>query len=668
VVNCPKRYFIDPELGPVFMETDASDYAIGSYVYQKDTEAKHLPIAFGSHTLNDVQRRWATNEKEQYAIFRGFIDNEHLLRGHPIVVRTDHKNLLMSKDTHGKIARWKMAIDSFDYRIEYVKGKENAVADCLSRLAETTFLGALRQRGILSEEARRKISQYHNEYTGHRGAERTLELLIQYGETWKGMRRDVRQFIRECPFCQKMSQIKEVIVTNPFTMSASRPMDLISLDSIGPIDEGVGKKQHILVVIDNFTRFVELYSLESVTALEAAKCLIDWIGRYSTPSKICTDKGSQFENELIDYVTKSLNIDRSDIAPGSKEENSLVERANKEVMRHLRALVFSTGVPYHWPDQLPLVQRIMNASRHGSIGTKPATLLFGNAIDLDRSYFLRRLVKDGVEQQLKDIQARSYVDNLLKSQQILIEAADRLQSELDDEHLEERNRGESTQFRPGSYVLVSYANSIVGNRPPSKFNTKWRGPLRVISQEGNHVTLEELPTGKMEKHTIKDVQPFHVGGQTEEELRILAARDRNEIAVEEILSHRGHDPTRPSITGPVEFKVKWLGLPFEQSSWEPYKSLRHAEQLHKYLREHGLEVLIPKEYREKKGGKRSASAPVSADLAPPTQQPDKPVAPRPRQTAKRKRQATPTPEAGRGKKAATKRTSAPQLRKRPRKS
>ncbi len=66
----------------------------------------------------------------------------------------------------------------------------------------------------------------------------------------------------------------------------------------------------------------------------------------------------------------------------------MVERANKEVLRHLKAFVYDTRIRDEWIDFLPLIQRIMNSTVHGSIGVAPAQLLFGNALHLDKGVFL----------------------------------------------------------------------------------------------------------------------------------------------------------------------------------------------------------------------------------------------------------------------------------------
>jgi hypothetical protein len=67
VHSAPKLYFMD-ESAPVILETDASQYGIGAYLYQVVDGAKP-PVAILSKTLNAPETRWSTPEKEAYAIF-----------------------------------------------------------------------------------------------------------------------------------------------------------------------------------------------------------------------------------------------------------------------------------------------------------------------------------------------------------------------------------------------------------------------------------------------------------------------------------------------------------------------------------------------------------------------------------------------------------------------
>jgi hypothetical protein len=71
----------------------------------------------------------------------------------------------------------------------------------------------------------------------------------------------------------------------------------------------------------------------------------------------------------------------------SKEENTLVERANKEVNRHLRAFTFDSNTVDNWRLSLPMVQRIMNATFSDCTKLSSSQILFGNALNLDRGIF-----------------------------------------------------------------------------------------------------------------------------------------------------------------------------------------------------------------------------------------------------------------------------------------
>ena len=82
-------------------------------------------------------------------------------------------------------------------------------------------------------------------------------------------------------------------------------------------------------------------------------------------------------------------INHLTVMPYSHEENSIVERANREVNTHLRAIVFDRKIKVNWSIALPLIQRLMNTFEHSSIGCAPSQIIFGNAIDLDRNILYR---------------------------------------------------------------------------------------------------------------------------------------------------------------------------------------------------------------------------------------------------------------------------------------
>ena len=77
-----------------------------------------------------------------------------------------------------------------------------------------------------------------------------------------------------------------------------------------------------------------------------------------------------------------------DILAGSKKQNSIVERRNKEVIRHIRQIIESEKVKDHWSDASPLTQRIMNANTCDSIGCPPAKIIMPG-VNLDNGIILQ---------------------------------------------------------------------------------------------------------------------------------------------------------------------------------------------------------------------------------------------------------------------------------------
>eukprot|EP00969_Alexandrium_andersonii_P159352 7040487-Alexandrium_andersonii.AAC.1 len=105
------------EHAPIYLETDASDYGIGAYLYQL-VDGTQQPIVFLSKTLSKVQQRWSTIEKECYAIWYALKSLEHLLRDVHFTLRTDHRNLTYLNINSPKVVRWKLAIQEYDFHVE----------------------------------------------------------------------------------------------------------------------------------------------------------------------------------------------------------------------------------------------------------------------------------------------------------------------------------------------------------------------------------------------------------------------------------------------------------------------------------------------------------------------------------------------------------------------
>lgn len=388
------------------------------------------------------------------------------------------------------------------------------------------------------------------------------------------------KFIKLCPCCQKMSFLKSSILANKFVSSTYNIWERANIDTIGPLPIDEYGNKYIIVIIDCFSRFVMLYPAIDATAKSAAQALLHCIGMFGAPAQLLSDNGPQFVNSIIDELLYTLGTEHQLTLSYSHEENSIVERANKEINRHLRALIFHQNVITRWSLSLPLVQRIFNAEIKEPLGVSPAQIMFGNAINLDRGIFLPHSnIND------KEIALSTWISNMLQIQHDIISAAKENQWLVNKNHLE-NNPSNKTDIQINSYVLVEY-----DDKPPTKLNTNLKGPLRVVNIIGNVYTLQNLVTGKNEDHHISKIKPFFYDPSLTDPV-LIANKDQQMVNVESILEMKGN-PHKSRNN--LYFKVHWKGCTEREDSWEPYSNLRHNSILHEFLIRNKLRKLIPKE-------------------------------------------------------------------------
>ncbi len=137
ISNCQELYFLEDAATPI-LQTDASDYGIGRYVFMVTNGEVHV-VRFFTKALTGAQLNWSVREKECYGIFYGVRLFEDLLDNRPFILKTDHKNLTYHNVTlTGKVLRWKLYLQDKDFYLCHVPGKEvhQGVPDALSRLCE----------------------------------------------------------------------------------------------------------------------------------------------------------------------------------------------------------------------------------------------------------------------------------------------------------------------------------------------------------------------------------------------------------------------------------------------------------------------------------------------------------------------------------------------------
>ena len=136
MIMSPVLMLLDHEK-PFMLITDASDYAMGAILEQKDTLGQSHPIAYFSKSLQPAERNYEIHDKELLAIIHTLKHFQHYIQGSPHVttILSDHVNLkyFTTKQTLTRQqARWALFLSKYNYTIVPTPGKQNT-ADALSR-------------------------------------------------------------------------------------------------------------------------------------------------------------------------------------------------------------------------------------------------------------------------------------------------------------------------------------------------------------------------------------------------------------------------------------------------------------------------------------------------------------------------------------------------------
>ena len=334
-----------------------------------------------------------------------------------------------------------------------------------------------------------------------------------------------------------------------------------------------------------------MYPAPDATAVSAADALLQHTGRYGIPSLLISDAGSQYVNEIISELLKMMGTDHQVTLAHSKQENGIIERSNKEILRHLKAIIFDRSVVTTWNKFLPLVQRIINSTVHESIGVSPAQIIFGNALNLNRGFIISVEDKEKFD---SEVIMSEYSKDMIDRQAEIISIAQKHQEQVNEQYIATKNKKykdmDITEFPVNSYVLLSYPPTNLKKGPPNKLMLNWQGPYKVISYLGNNYTILNLTTMKEETVNIKRLKEYN--SDEEEDPQQVANQATQRIDVERIISHTGS----PKFRKKMRFIVKWVG--YEETTAEPWsKEIWNLQVMHEYLRANKLKQMIPTAFK-----------------------------------------------------------------------
>jgi hypothetical protein len=136
LMSAPVLAIANPDR-PFYVVCDASDFAIGCALMQRDQDGAERVVCYHSRQLKPAERNYPEHDKELLAMkFSLAKCRVYLLGSRPFVIYTDHASLrtaINSPHLSQRMARWLSFFAEFNFTVEYKPGRSNVIADALSR-------------------------------------------------------------------------------------------------------------------------------------------------------------------------------------------------------------------------------------------------------------------------------------------------------------------------------------------------------------------------------------------------------------------------------------------------------------------------------------------------------------------------------------------------------
>ena len=184
--------------------------------------------------------------------------------------------------------------------------------------------------------------------------------------------------IADCLDYQKNKQKRRDIHEAPlekWTDTVPFPFHTVHIDHKGPLNPPSNGKHHCLVIVDSFSRFIQVYPVRSTDAVDTINTLEKFILSFGIPQKIEYDKGSAFMNQDFTSYIHELGITPAPRTAYSPWANGKVEIQNKHLGAHFR--IFLEQAQGKWDKLAPDFAFSHNTVPNASTGISPYEIVFG---------------------------------------------------------------------------------------------------------------------------------------------------------------------------------------------------------------------------------------------------------------------------------------------------
>ncbi len=593
---------------PWILRCDASEYAVGAVLFQErvcdNGDTIHEPIAFSSKRFSQPATKWDTYKREAYAIYHGVNSFSYHLKGKSFIVETDHRNLQWIEYSSAPIVvRWRVLLQSYPFIVRHIPGKENKVADYLSRMGEkgSGNSDSNSDSNNIIDTSDSSLKLLENDQLSFDSIMQSVhggrKLHFGTAETWRRAKQlyplahisidAVRNYVKECPICQKtrdtgISGLKgSTLSLKPLTYRR-----VVGIDHVTVTPRDKAGNTCVILIVEHFAHFPQAYAVKDYSSESVARVLFKHYCTFGMFDMLASDPGSALMSEVVGYLNKWLGIEHKVSLIGRHESNGC-EGSGKQFLRHLRTLVFDERLIDQWSDDtvLPLINFSMASFPTSETGGfTPFQLKYGTQ---DAEYFR---LPDSLEPGEKAAEIIHRLDENLK---VVRSISLKLQQEI----VEERKKMDkvASKYEHGDLILWN-PREKPSDFLQSKLSPNWSGPYEVVEQVKNDIKCVHVVSRKQCVLHVGRVKPFI--GSYDDAVRI-AKLDQNQYHIVSINYYTGN----PHIRNSMLFNVS-----FEDGSnvMLPYSNdLADSEQFNNYIQ--SKSVLYPLRYTASEAKKAIAS-------------------------------------------------------------
>ena len=322
------------------------------------------------------------------------------------------------------------------------------------------------------------LAYFHcNDLLMHLSEKRLYDLLVKRFY-WKGMYKDISNWVAACLNCRKHKDNQPLQNGLLLPIIATRPFEVVGIDIVGPLHVSANGNRYILVCVDHFTSWVEAIPMKTITAREVIEKFVHIIiSRHGCPEKLISDQGTQFTSSVFKDLCVKFNINKVETSAYHQQSNGKTEKFNKFLIDTIST--FLKKDQSNWDQLIDTCLFTYRISLNRTLNDNPFFLIYGRDPILPQDLFLPIH-----RSALRQISAEDISDYKIKQLHLLQFAYKKLNSHKARERFEYKKyydkTHKETSFEVDDQVMLFTPRTKVGLS--TKFLPFWSGPFKIVTK------------------------------------------------------------------------------------------------------------------------------------------------------------------------------------------